>query len=179
MARRRSDRPYAAAYRGRRARDHKARWLKARDQLATVRVRPAARVAMGVLVQRMQVRPHLRDVLVGYGGVKDLRHKRYLEARQAAGLPPPIKGLAEESGMCRSSMIRAVRALAAAGIVEKIRGVGRGNANAYRLGPAYAPPASDDQVVAAEPQAAVDWQRQRELLRGAVERGLGRGGGDP
>jgi hypothetical protein len=130
--RRRPD--FTAAFPGRLAKQHKARWLKARDELAKLRVRPAAREMLRALIDLVAKRPHLRRVMVGFGGVKDARHRQRLEEDKARGITPK-PGLAELTGMSRSSMIRARQVLASADIdlLLVIPGRGRGNANAYVL----------------------------------------------
>lgn len=135
MRRRRGPGAFRAAFPGRLARQHKARWFAARDALNKIRVRPAAREVLRVLIDFMGLRPQLRDVMIGYGGCKDANHRRQLEEKAARGIPV-TKGLAELSGMCRSSMVRGVRALVAEGVVVYKPGRGRGNANPYQLAPA-------------------------------------------
>lgn len=182
--RRRRD-PHAAAYPGRFAKEHKRRWLQLQRAVAEVRIRPAARNMLDVLVDRAGQMPQFRQYTLGLGGVRDAAHRRWLEERKAAGLPPPRDGLAELTGMSRSSMIRATRDLVAGEWIQVARGGGRleggeGRANAISLGGAFQLPSQADQEAqqaeqqaAAEPEA-VDYERARQKLREATERGLSR-----
>jgi hypothetical protein len=127
-------------------------------------------------------RPHLRDVMVAYGGVRDARHREWLESRRAAGLPGPRDGLAELAKKSRSSMIRGVRQLLGSGQLAMTRGGGRteggtGAANMYRL--ANLPGVelgqlqqlAEDARVQAEPSP--DFQRARQRIQEIKEAAFG------
>lgn len=132
--RKRQQGEFTAAFPGRKARLHKARWLAARDRLAELHPRGRTARCLQALLDRVALRPHLRTVLIGFGGIKDRAHRERLAREEAEGRPSPTKGLAELSGMSRSSMVRARRDLVQElQLVRVIPGRGRGNANGYEL----------------------------------------------
>lgn len=169
-------------------------WLRMHEATDKVRLRPAARSVLLVLLARNKEIPHLQRIFYGYGGVRDAKHRAWLEERKQKGLPPPRPGLAEKTRMCRSSMIRAIRDLVADEWLKATRGGGRGTggdgrANEYELGAAWGLPAADQlqaqqQLVREESAPDVDWSEKtpeereaaRRRFRAAVDAGLARDG---
>jgi len=157
--------PDQHAFRGA-AKQRKAQWFRARRALAGFGAPASSRLMFEKLLVRALA--HLNQdvvtVYVGYGGFKDRAHREHVQALRAAGRGPK-EGLAELSGMSRSSMIRARHHTIGIGLLVLVLGGGRGLANAYQLAglKALAAPLP--------PELPVDRAEQLRKFRAAVAAG--------